>query len=406
MNLLIDKFQTTRQFLLLLLREFVRHDCLNSAAALTYTTLLSLVPLMTVTLAVFAAFPISDTVSQQAQDFVFHNFVPEAGEALSDHFSRFSANASRLSGMGFFFLILVAMMLMMTIHSTFRTIWDSKGSRSLLSQFLMYWAVLTIGPLLIGLSVAVSSYLFSLPLFADNIHWSAGKQILKLVPMTTSWLAFSMFYMVIPNRKVPVLHAVAGGFVAAILFEAAKRGFGLYISFFPTYQAIYGALAAIPIFLVWLYLSWMVTLLGAEFTHCLTVFQRRHNKETGIVDGHIDLTVALDIIFSLAEAQKQGKAISTSGLIGQFPQINEHSLDDLLYLLRSKQWLILTDNKDWVLARDLHQMTVKQLYMDTNLPLPLANKASSKYQQINDIDEYVMANLDISVQEVLGTCQA
>ena len=260
-------------FLKLLLSRFVANNSLQNAAALTFTTLLSLVPLIAVSLAVFSVFPIADQISLAIQDFVFKNFVPAAGDVLQTYLDEFSGKAARMTGTGFIFLVIVAVMLMASIDQAFNRIWRVKRKRPLLKKFIIYWAVISLGPITMALSIAVTSYIISLPLLSENAVLKPVSKFLVFAPVLVSAFAFTLLYALIPNRPVPVKHAFAGGLLAAVLFEIAKRGFGFYVTSFPAYEAIYGALAAVPIFLVWLYLSWLVTFLGAEFTYCLSIYQ-------------------------------------------------------------------------------------------------------------------------------------
>ncbi|MBT8439238.1 MAG: virulence factor BrkB family protein, partial [Gammaproteobacteria bacterium] len=273
-NLTIETaLQHSLDFLKLLLSRFMSNNSLQNAAAMTYTTLLSLVPLIAVSIAVFSVFPIADQVSLAVQDFVFENFVPASSDVLQSYLDEFSGKAAKMTGTSFVFLVIVAVMLMASIDQAFNRIWRVKRKRGFMKQFMVYWSVLSLGPILIALSIAVTSYIISLPLLSDSGVLKPAGKLLVFAPVAVSAIAFMLMYSVIPNRPVPLKHALMGGFVAAILFELSKRGFGFYVTHFPTYEAIYGALATIPIFLVWLYLCWLVTLLGAEFTYCLSVYR-------------------------------------------------------------------------------------------------------------------------------------
>jgi membrane protein len=356
-----------RGFFMLVATRFVRHDAHQHAAALTYTSLLSLVPLMTVALAIFSAFPVSDRLFQRVQDFVFQNFVPTFGELLQQHLAEFIDKASHLTGPGAVFLLVVALLMMANIDRALNMIWEVRRTRSPASQFLIYWAVLSLGPILIGVSVLVTSYVISLPILSEATSTGLGRRLLGLAPVAASAVAFTLLYAVVPNRRVEFAHALVGGVFAALLFELAKRGFALYITQFATYEAIYGALAMVPIFLVWLYLSWIVVLLGAEVTHCLGIYRWRDGDQACCQTGMGD---AVAVLLALDEAAARGEAPTTVALAAHKRRWTEAMLEDMLARLRELRWIHQTREGGWVLARRLDHATAAELVASRAFPLP------------------------------------
>ncbi len=349
-------------FIRLLSARFIEDQGLPSAASLTYMTLLSLVPLMTVSLAVFSAFPVSERVTEEIQDFVFANFIPASGEVLQQYLQQFSQKASQLTGAGFLFLIVVALALMANIDRAFNTIWRVKSKRSSLSQFIVYWSVLSLGPLLIGASMAVTSYLVSIPLFSDAAATlGVGRRLLGLAPLLASATAFTLLYAVVPNRRVPIRHAMAGGVLAAILFEFAKRGFAFYLTSFPAYEAIYGALAAIPIFLVWIYLSWVVTLLGAEFSCCLGIYEDEWSIEESEATGSW-LFLAFRLLQRLWRAQQVGDVLSIKQISRELKGGSEERLETILYDLSRASLVLRVEGGGWALGKDMSEVKLIDLY--------------------------------------------
>ncbi len=353
----------------LLLHHFNQDNGLQHVAALTFTTLLSLVPLMTVMLALFSVFPASDRMSQQVEDFLFQNFVPAAGEAVRQHLSVFSQKAGKLTGVGFAFLILVALLLMSNIDKAFNTIWHVRRKRSAVAKFAVYWAILSLGPILIAFSVGVTSYLVSIPLFSDGeTVVMVRSRLLGLMPVLLSILAFTLLYALVPNRSVPMRHALVGGVLAALLFELAKRGFALYVTAFPTYETIYGALSAVPIFLIWIYLSWLVTLLGAEFTYCLGIY--REDWRLALEERGEAFLRGLSLLRLLRRAQQTGITLSTHELARQLPSANEEEIDQTLQILQEARLVRQADDKCWLLARDLGEVTLSEYYQSAPYVLP------------------------------------
>ncbi len=249
--------------------QFTKEGCMYRAAALAYTSLLSLVPLMTVSFVILKAFPVFHNVSQQVQNFIFNHFVAASADVIQQYLGKFSQQASHLSATGMLTLVITAVLMIFNMEEAFNDIWYVKERRRGVPAFLMYWAVLTLLPMLLGVGIALSSYVASLPLLSDARNLGIIQILFACAPLFLSFIAFTLLYVAIPNCKVPTRAAVIGGVVAAALFEIAKYCFALYIAYFPTYELLYGALAAIPIFLIWVYLSWLVILFGAVVSHVL-----------------------------------------------------------------------------------------------------------------------------------------
>ena len=253
----------------------------------------------------FSNLPVFKDISEIIQEFVFNNFVPSFGQTIQDYLINFSIKASHLTTTGIIVLVIIALMLMSTINSALDNIWQINKRRRLIARFLVYWAILTLGPVLIGIGLYSTSYLLALPLI-ENVD-SAIKiksRLLALMPFFTSSIAFTLLYVLVPNTHVNRRHAIAGGVVAAILFELAKYTFGLYVKTVPTYTMIYGVIAVIPMFLIWIYVSWLIVFLGAQISYSRSVFRMedigKHHSE--ILWGFLD---AYQSIVELWFAQMQ-----------------------------------------------------------------------------------------------------
>lgn len=252
----------------------VLHHCQQdritvSAGHLAYVSLLSLVPFIVVFFSVLSAFPAFSEVREQLEQFVFNNFIPTSGEVLQKHMTEFVDNASKMSAISILFLVAVALALISNVDKTLNHIWQAKSDRPIIYTFSVYWMVLTLAPLLIGVSVLMSTYLAGLATFAEEYTPGISTLLLKLVPFITSVIAFFILYMVVPNKPISAKHALSGAVLAATLFELSKKLFAMYVENFPSYQVIYGAIAVVPILFVWVYLSWVLVLVGAEFTRGL-----------------------------------------------------------------------------------------------------------------------------------------
>ena len=203
------------------------------------------------------------------QDFVITHFVPAAGDAVKSALYEFVSNTGKMSAVGGGFLFAVALMLISNIDKNLNYIWRVTEKRRAVFSFSMYWMILTLGPILVGMSIVMSSYLTSLRLINNEALSLLYELILRWLPFILSFAAFVGLYLLVPNKRVKLSHAVIGGVIAALLFEMSKKAFALYITQFPSYQLIYGALAAIPILFIWVYLCWLIVLVGAEITAAL-----------------------------------------------------------------------------------------------------------------------------------------
>ena len=245
----------------------VRNDKIGvTAGHLAYVTLLSLVPFIVVFFAILSAFPAFTHIRQQLESFVFTNFVPAAGDVVQQYVSEFVGNASEMGAVSILFLVMVALLLIANIDRALNHIWRTENHRRAIFTFSIYWTVLTLGPLLVGSSLAISSYLAGLRAFANEYTPGLGTVFLNMLPFIISFCIHFVLYMVVPNKRVLASHAIFGAIVAALLFEFGKKLFALYVAGFPSYQVIYGALAAVPILFVWVYLSWIIVLFGAIVT--------------------------------------------------------------------------------------------------------------------------------------------
>ena len=241
----------------------------TNAAALAFTTVLALVPAAAVTLSMLSVFPVFEEWSRELENFVYRNFVPAAGDVVQSQLEEFIGQTGRLTAFGLLVLLLSALLLLFTIEETLNKIWRVVDSRTIIQRILSYWAVLTLAPLLMGASLSLTSYLVSTAFDGDGDATQVRNAFLAVLPFLFVVLAFVLLYMAVPNKRIKFKDAFIGGVTAGLLFEVTKRGFTWYISNFHSYEVIYGALSSIPIFLIWVYLSWLVVLIGAEVTAAL-----------------------------------------------------------------------------------------------------------------------------------------
>ncbi len=242
---------------------FYKDQCLLRASALAFTTLLAMVPLVMIILSILSFFPFFDQASLNLQHFVFQNFLPNSGLTIEKYIHQFQQDAHHLPIWSILFLLVTAMFLMTEIESNLNAILRLKREkkRHVSLSILIHWIILTLGPVFICASVFLTSYL-------KYFSWLHLELYLEFwfyfLPFGCAFLAFVFLYLVVPGFRVRFSDALIGGLVSAVLFEISKYVFGFYLYYFPTYSLLYGALAVIPIFLLWVFISWSLFLLGAE----------------------------------------------------------------------------------------------------------------------------------------------
>jgi membrane protein len=262
---------------------------------LAYISLLSLVPLVAVAFSVLNAFPMFSSLRQDIEAFVYANVVPSRGDELQTYINGFVENIGQMTTVGVLFLLVVALMLMHNIDKTLNKIWRVQKRPRLMISLSIYWMILTLGPILLGASIAMTSYLSALTHLADNYTPLLSTFFLNIAPYVVSLLAFFILYQLVPNTRVRYRYAFWGALFSSVLFEMLKMAFALYIYHFPTYQAIYGALALVPILFVWVYLCWVVVLLGAELTALLQELHQRQLEIEAETAAEAAKAEALDV---------------------------------------------------------------------------------------------------------------
>jgi membrane protein len=344
-------------FCLAVFWRFYEERALQTAGSLTYTTLLSLVPLLTVALAVSTAFPVFDDTIGQLQLFLLENFLPDAGiDTIVEQITSFTQNAGRLTAIGLLFFFVTSVMLMMTIDVSLNRLFRVQRQRPMLQQVLMYWAVITLGPVLIGVSLSMTSFAVGASFGWLKLGYVAD-WVLGVLPFVFTCAALTLLYGVVPYRAVKPRDALLGGILAGIVFEVAKRAFAIYLARFPTYTLIYGAFATIPIFLVWLYVSWVVVLAGATLTAMLPAYRLAEGKP---IAGR-DFMDAMAVLSVLARAQNRGGPVRLAQISNQV-RIVPHRCEAALERAVRLGWTARTDKDSWVLARDADELRVAEVY--------------------------------------------
>ncbi len=365
----------TKSFTHFVITRFLADECKQNAASLTYTTLFAVVPMLTVLFSILAAIPSLKSISVDIQNFIFKNFIPDTGVKIEGYLNDFATQASNLTIVGVFMLFLTAIMMLATIEKAFNQIWRVKQPKQSIVGFLRYWAVLSLGPFLLGAAFAISSYITSLRVFSDA-EQLVGMVFsgLRLLPFLFTGLAFSLFYIAVPNCRVPIKSGFGAGFFAATLFEIAKNGFTFFVGNFSSYQLVYGAFAAFPLFLLWVYLSWMIVLLGVEVCRALT-FYKEANKE--VRHPLLELLAVLQLFY---QRQLNGGTVSELEAMDVLGKRDVETWTQFVDILLTQNFIQKTESGQYVLVRNLHHVDFWQFYLSLPWPLPKPQELAHLYQ--------------------------
>jgi len=337
------------------------------AGSLTFTTVLSLVPLITVAFAIFTAFPIFGTFQASLQGFLANHLMPaQVSNQIFKYLDLFVAKAKGLTTAGLLFLVVTSVMTMMTVESAFNVIWRVRKSRPLAQRIVIYWGVITLGPVLVGVSLSISSYVLSQSLALSGtqhvpqlLGW-----VLEAAALPLTVAAYTFLYSYLPNCRVELRDAMVGAVLAGVGFELARHGFSLYIKRFPTYATVYGAFATVPIFLIWVYLLWFITLAGATVAALLPAIRAGQFHRPHFAGG--DLLDAINLLALLHEAREQGVPGYPTMALTRTLRCDLDTAKRVLRILDKAEWIArlprhnAADN--WIMLASPKQIALNDLY--------------------------------------------
>jgi len=356
-----------------LLQRFYDDRCFESAGALAYATVFALVPLATVVFILLSAFPVFDEWTTRLTHYIFSNFVPGSARELQDYLLRRATGqaspegSGQLTGSGIFALLASVMVTMWSIEQAFNRIWRVPSPRPRVVRFLMYWTLLTLGSLvMVSLLTATSAFLTLHDIGAAGV----GTFLLGYLPTALEFVSFSLAYWLIPHRTVPKRFAIAGGLLATVLFELTKWGFALYLRN-AAFEQLYGALAAIPIFLLWIYTSWLVVLLGASLAASLAAF--RFQPRALRLEPGSEIYAYLRLLGRLDESRRSGTGLHLADIGKREPSLTDDALADMLHALNELNIVQRAEQGPWLLSRDLAEVPLAELYEHVLLRVPMAD---------------------------------
>ncbi len=400
---IVRQFKLLANFVVLVYRRFKEERCFQLCGSLTFTTLLALVPLITIMLTVVTAFPVFDDIVKTLRSFVTANLVPEASSSLiTVYMQQFSDNAARLTALGIVLLAVTSIMLMLTIDRAFNTIWRVKRPRPLIQRVLIYWSVLTVGPLLVGGSLSLTSWLVTQSMGLGKQAPELTIAVLRLVPLMLTSVAFGFLYRTVPNRQVTVLDAAVGGIIAAFAFEGMKFGFGHFLAKIATYKLVYGTFASLPIFLMWVYLSWVVVVFASVITAVLPYW-----RTGGVLlkqPPGAQFVEAVDILKLLYRAYGDGRVLNLQQL-RMAVRLSWEDAEAILEKLVAAGWVAKLQGNGWVLARDAGAIRVGDVFRMFVFGREAADVSedSTIRRLVSSIAANVDGELDFSLKELLAS---
>ncbi|MFC1567840.1 YihY family inner membrane protein [Pseudomonadota bacterium] len=348
------------------IQRFIEDKCIQRASALGYASLLAIVPLVALGFSVFTSFQAFDVVAGNVRGALLEYLLPTSQMAVEGYLDQVANKATALSIFGILGLLFTATALLNTMEEAFNDIWRISRARSWLSKFVTFWSVLTLSPILIGASITITSYFVALPVIRDVAE---GASMISHVPFLAPWLissvAMTTLYIVLPNTSVPYRYAVIGGLVSGALFELTKLGFAFYITELANYEKLYGALGTLPVFLIWLYLIWVVLLIGAEIVFCLQHPEQSHTQGRIFFKPGIQKFYSHLILLRAAQVMQSGESLHLKHLVHE-TNIPDNILQELMDRLCEKDLLKQVLSKDpqgaWVLGRDADKLSLNTIH--------------------------------------------
>ena len=322
-----------------------REDRLGvTAGSLTFTTTIALVPMATVMFAVFTAFPMFGSFRRALEQYFVQNLVPDSiARPVLSTLTQFALKANRLGAVGLVALVVTAMALMLTIDRTLNALWRVPRPRPIAQRVLVYWAAATLGPLLLGISLSATSYALSASRGLVESLPGGWSVLLESVQFLLLGAAMGALFRLVPNTHVAWPHALSGGYFVAAAFEVAKRGLGWYLGAVPTYSMIYGAFAVVPIFLVWIYLGWVIVLLGAVIAAYAPSLQMRVVRHPETAGHRFSLAlIVLDALACARQGAAQGLSLAT---LAASLRVDPLQVEPVVEQLMALGWVVRLDEE-------------------------------------------------------------
>ena len=397
------------QFLMYLIKNFIDDNCSQKAALLTYTTLLSIVPILTLLFVILSTIPQLAGVREQIQNAIFSNILPSTGLQVTKYLNQFTSNSSNLTIIGVGILFFTTISTLTTIETAFNQIWRVEKKETSWLNLVRYWVIITLLPIVLAIVMIISSTVQSLSFLNQKIggygiDWAIWVQIGSIAIVLMGLVAM---YWFIPRCQVRFKHALVAGVVVGIIFEILKLTFGVIVDNFTSYKAVYGAFAILPLFLLWIYISWNVILLGVQISYCLTIFETKE-----IFPRHA-LFSLMDMLNVLYREHKKGNVVTEAGLRDVLGRQEMPNWYTYISFLQDNNLITTSDKDEYVLKRSLDDYSFWDFYQNMPYPLPhekdlrkLKNNAPWTVQWINTLargEAMLKYNFDISMASIFDS---
>ncbi|MYA18313.1 MAG: YihY family inner membrane protein [Gammaproteobacteria bacterium] len=351
----LQAWRYCRWFLRQIATQFRDDGCTAAAAALTFTTMIAVVPFVAIIYRILSLLPEFDGVGDKITSFVFETFLPGSSDAVLEKVLEFSAKANELTLVGIGVVFVTTMLMLMRMEESFNRIWHVANTRAGLTRFLSYWGIISFGVPMIGVAVTAASY----DGIADlaELRGSALMDVLReAVPPIATALTFTFLYYGVPSCRVRFPHALVGGVVTTILLAVAKEAFARVVPLFQN-DLVYGAFAALPLFVMGLYLVWVMILVGAICARTLSLIPWEDEP-----DGVPAAIKCARVLALLHNAHLDGGAVTDADILRAVPMTRTERAR-IFDVLNAGRWLRPTSAKTWALGRGLSSMTLWELFL-------------------------------------------
>ena len=345
-----------RWFLRQIVTQFRDDGCTTAAAALTFTTMIAVVPFVAVVYRVLSLLPEFSDAGDLLTGFVFETFLPGSSDVVLERVREFSARANELTLVGVGVVFVTTMLMLMRMEASFNRIWHVTNTRTGITRFLWYWGIVSLGVPMVGVAVSAVGYDYGVAMFADLQSFTFIHGVRGAIPPVATALTFTMLYYAVPSCRVRFVHALFGGIVATVLFSVAKEIFAWGVPLLQN-ELVYGALAALPLFVMGLYLVWVLILIGAICVRTLSLIPWEDEP-----DGVPAVVKCTRVLAMLHRAHLQGASVTDADILGGVPMTRTERAR-VFDVLHEGGWLRATENKTWALGRGLQSMTLWELFL-------------------------------------------